>query len=80
MLRLLFVCALFLVACGGGGDPLAGTKWRLVALGNADAPAEAAADGDGRRSRIDVRDRWVNQAQRDGAAVSAEPAVHPISA
>ena len=29
-----------LVACGSEGNPLAGTEWRLVALGNADAPAE----------------------------------------
>ena len=36
---------LLLVACGSEGDPLAGTEWRLVALGNADAPAEVV-DGD----------------------------------
>ena len=29
-----------LVACGSEGNPLADTEWRLVALGNADAPAE----------------------------------------
>ena len=28
-----------LVACGSEGNPLADTEWRLVALGNADAPA-----------------------------------------
>ena len=28
-----------LVACGSDGNPLADTEWRLVALGNADAPA-----------------------------------------
>ena len=30
---------LLLAACGGGENPLAGTEWRLVALGDADAPA-----------------------------------------
>ena len=40
---LLFGFALFLVACGSDGDPLAGSEWRLVALGDAAAPAEAAA-------------------------------------
>ena len=34
---------LFLVTCGGDGDPLASTEWRLIALGNADAPLAAAA-------------------------------------
>ncbi len=29
-----------LAACGSEGNPLADTEWRLVALGNADAPAE----------------------------------------
>ena len=29
-----------LVACGTEGNPLANTDWRLVALGNAGAPAE----------------------------------------
>ena len=29
-----------LVACGNGANPLANTEWRLVALGNADAPSE----------------------------------------
>lgn len=80
MLWQLFGFVMFLVACGVEGDALAGTKWRLIALGDADAPAEAAAGGDSCRSRIDVRDRWVNQAQRDGAAVTADPAAHPISA
>ena len=28
-----------LAACGGEGNPLADTEWRLVALGDADAPA-----------------------------------------
>ena len=30
-----------LVACGGEGNPLANTEWRLAALGNVDAPAGA---------------------------------------
>ena len=29
-----------LMACGGRENPLANTEWRLVALGDADAPAE----------------------------------------
>ena len=29
-----------LAACGSEGSPLADTEWRLVALGNADAPAQ----------------------------------------
>ena len=29
-----------LVACGNGANPLANTEWRMVALGNADAPSE----------------------------------------
>ena len=34
--------AMFLaLACGGAENPLADTEWRLVALGDADAPAEA---------------------------------------
>ena len=36
---LLLVYAL-LSACGSEGNPLAKTEWRLVALGNAEAPAE----------------------------------------
>ena len=36
---------LLLAACGGGdGNPLAGTEWRLVALGDAVAPAGATGD------------------------------------
>ena len=31
---------LLLAACGSDGNPLADTEWRLVALGNADAPSE----------------------------------------
>ncbi len=31
---------LLLAACGGEGNPLADTEWRLVGLGNANAPAE----------------------------------------
>ena len=36
---------LLLVACGSDENPLANTEWRLVALGNADAPA-AVVGGD----------------------------------
>ena len=32
-----------LAACGSEGNPLADTEWRLVALGNADAPTEVVA-------------------------------------
>lgn len=40
-MRWLLLGFLFLlVACGGEGNPLANTEWRLVALGNADAPAK----------------------------------------
>ena len=35
---LLLGFALLLVACGSAGNPLANTEWRMVALGNADAP------------------------------------------
>ena len=41
---LLFGFVFLLMACGSEGNPLAGTEWRLVALGNADAPDEAAGD------------------------------------
>ena len=34
---------LLLVACGSQGNPLANTEWRLVALGDANAPAEVVA-------------------------------------
>ena len=37
---LLLGFVLVLVACDSEGSPLANTEWRLVALGNADAPAE----------------------------------------
>ena len=37
---LLLGFVLILVACGSEENPLAGTEWRLVALGNADAPDE----------------------------------------
>ncbi len=41
MMRWLLLGFVFLlVACGSEGNPLADTEWRLVALGNADAPAE----------------------------------------
>ena len=43
MLWLLFIFALLMAACGGEENPLTNTEWRLVALGNADAPAEAVA-------------------------------------
>ena len=33
-----------LVACGAEGSPLADTEWRLVSLGNADAPAEVGGN------------------------------------
>ena len=33
-----------LAACGSEGNPLAGTEWRLVALGNADAPTGVVGD------------------------------------
>ena len=36
----LLVFMFLLVACGSGGNPLASTEWRLVAMGHADAPAE----------------------------------------
>ena len=36
---LLLLVATLLSACGSEGNPLADTEWRLVALGNADAPA-----------------------------------------
>ncbi len=38
MRGLLLGFVFLLVACGGGENPLANTEWRLVALGNADAP------------------------------------------
>ena len=37
---LLLGFVLLLAACGGEGNPLADTEWRLVALGDAAAPAE----------------------------------------
>ncbi len=40
MLWLLLGFLFLLAACGSEGNPLSGTEWRLVALGNADAPAE----------------------------------------
>ncbi len=40
MFWILFIFALLMAACGGEGNPLANTEWRLVALGNADAPTE----------------------------------------
>ena len=33
-----------LAACGSEGNPLAGTEWRLVALGNAAAPTGVVGD------------------------------------
>ena len=37
----LLLVAVLLVGCAeGDGNPLANTEWRLVALGDADAPAE----------------------------------------
>ena len=40
MFWILFIFALLIAACGGEGNPLANTEWRLVALGNANAPTE----------------------------------------
>ena len=40
MFWILFIFALLMAACGGEENPLANTEWRLVALGNAEAPAE----------------------------------------
>ena len=41
MMRWLLLGFVFLlVACGNEGNPLADTEWRLVALGDADAPTE----------------------------------------
>ena len=37
---LLLAFVLLLAACGSEGNPLADTEWRLVALGDADTPAE----------------------------------------
>ncbi len=37
------VLVFLLAACGGEENPLANTEWRLVALGNADAPSEVGA-------------------------------------
>ena len=37
---LLLLVSALLSACGSEENPLANTEWRLVALGNADAPAE----------------------------------------
>ena len=43
MTRWLLVGFVFLLAaCGGQENPLAGTDWRLVALGDAGAPADVA--------------------------------------
>ena len=41
---LLPVFVFLLVACGSEGNPLANTEWRLVALGDAGAPAEVAGN------------------------------------
>ncbi len=43
MFWVLFVFAFLIAACGGEGNPLANTEWRLVTLGNADAPTEVVA-------------------------------------
>ena len=37
---LCLTAAVLLSACGGEGNPLANTEWRLVGLGDADAPTE----------------------------------------
>ena len=44
MLWLLLAFVYLLAACGGEGNPLADTEWRLVALGNADAPDGVVGD------------------------------------
>ena len=44
MRRLLLGLVFLLAACGAEGSPLAETEWRLVAMGNADAPAEVVRD------------------------------------
>ncbi len=41
---LLLGCILLLAACGGEENVLANTEWRLIALGDADAPAAALGD------------------------------------
>ncbi len=42
-MRWLLTCfVLLLAACGGEENPLAGTEWRLIELGNAGAPAGVA--------------------------------------
>ena len=45
MRRLLLGFVFLLAACGGEGNPLADTEWRLVALGDAAAPAEVVGGG-----------------------------------
>ena len=40
MLWLLLGLVFLLMACGGRENPLANTEWRLIALGDAGAPAE----------------------------------------
>ena len=44
MRGLLLGLVLLLAACGGEGNPLADTEWRLVAQGDAAAPAEVVGD------------------------------------
>ncbi len=56
MTRWLLLGFLFLlVACGDGGDPLSGTEWRLVALGNSDAPGKVV-EGDATAEFTTARD------------------------
>ena len=43
MFWVLFILAFLIAAFSGEENPLANTEWRLVALGNADAPAEVVA-------------------------------------
>lgn len=43
---LLLSFAFLLAACGGAGNPLAETDWRLVALGKADSPDAAVGNAD----------------------------------
>lgn len=46
MIRWMLLCfVLLLAACSGEGNLLVGTEWRLVELGNADAPTPVVGGG-----------------------------------
>ena len=47
MLWILLGFVFLLTACGGEGNPLANTEWRLVALGQADSPAPVVGNDAG---------------------------------